>query len=552
MSAVVQPSVMIRSDSTKPFIPALLAVAACLWCAVVFFSARSTPNAFVFGDEAGYFLPIIFGTSPANYQRWGAVLEYPSYLYFWGYSFLPLDGLHLWIKALNAVCVAGAALPVFLVARRIVPAAVAALFAAFVIATPIASFARYVMPEPMYFFGFWWSLWIMLYAIERSVWLAAIVAGVALALLSLVKPHALALVLAFAVFIVLRRIGWRSVEAAFLLFGVFYVARAGAGWLLTGHAVWLISAGSYGSTLVTHIDVAATLVKLAGHGAALLALLGPLLLVPVAIGWRDRATTAEGQFGLLAICVLSAMVAMTVYFSQSVYQIAPDNEWITRLHGRYYGYALPLVALCCLGLLTRHGEAFVGRRWAVACLLLSPVCGLAITLLYGAGPVDFPDLALWGGRYLLPASIALIVAQAGVAIYGCLAATRRLVMASLGFFVLAELATSVAFVIAVPLTQAPKPFDAAFLGPISGRNVRALIGRPDGMVIGSAVRPDDLPRALFYLRVLAVGRFAPPGDEVSDADFQPDAKWVLLLPGITYKGTRPVVVEGSFSIVRMQ
>jgi hypothetical protein len=72
------------------------------------------------------------------------------------------------------------------------------------------------------------------------------------------------------------------------------------------------------------------------------------------------------------------------------------------------------------------------------------------------------------------------------------------------------------------------------------------------MVIGSAMRPDDLPRALFYLRALAVGRFAPAGDEVGDADIQPDAKWALLLPGVSYKGTRPVMAEDGFSIVRIQ
>lgn len=532
---------------------ALLALAACVWCCILFVSVRATPNAFVFGDEAGYFLPIIFGTSPENYQRWGAVMEYPSYLYFWLYSFLPRDNLHLWIKALNAAFIAGTALPAFQIAKRIVPVAFAVLFACFVIVTPIASFARYVMPEPMYFFGFWCSLWIVLRALDRSEWLAAVVGGVAFGLLSLVKPHAVALALAFSVFLVFRRVGIRTVAAAVLLFSIFYFVHAGVGWLLTGHAVWSISAGSYSSTLVSHIDLPATLVKSTGHGAALLALLGPLLLVPVAIWWRDRSTTAEGQFCLLAMCLLAAMVAMTVYFSQSVHQIAPDNEWITRLHGRYYVYALPLIALPCLNMLMRdcHGS-LPGRKWAVACLMASPVCGLAITIFYGAGPVDFPDLALWGGRYLLPVSIGLILAQVGVAMYGYFLATpRRLIMASLGFFLLAELATAFAFIIAVPFTLAPKPFDAVFLGSARDSRVAALIGRSDGVVIGSAAKADDLARALFYMQALSIGRFAPRGDDVVDADFQPEAKWVLMLPGITYKGARPVVVESGFSIVRL-
>lgn len=530
----------------------LLALAACVWGCILFFSVYATPDAFVFGDEAGYFLPILFGTSPANYQRWGAVMEYPSYLYFWVYSFLPRDNLHLWIKAVNVAFIAATALPAFRIAKRMVPVTFAALFAGFVIATPIASFARYVMPEPMYFFGFWCSLWIVLCALRRSEWLAAVAAGVAFGLLSLVKPHAVSLALALSVFLMLRRIGIRSVAAAFLLLGVFYFVHAGVGWLLTGHAVWSVSAGSYGSTLVTHIDVAATVIKSIGHGAALLALLGPLLLIPVAIWWRDRSTTPEGQFSLLAVCLLAAMVAMTVYFSQSVYQIAPDNEWIARLHGRYYVYVLPLIVLPCVTMLVGDGRgSLLSRKWAVACLLASPVCGLAITLFYGAGPVDFPDLALWGGRYLLPVSIALILTQVGVAIYGCCFATsRRLVMASLGFFMLAELATVVAFIIAVPFTLVPKPFDAAFHGSAGDGRIAGLIGRSDGMLIGSAAKADDLARALFYMRSRSIGRFAPPDDHVGDVDFPPDTKWVLMLPGVIYKGALPVVVENGFSIVR--
>jgi phosphoglycerol transferase len=533
--------------------PVLLALAACVWCGILFVSARATPNAFVFGDEAGYFLPIIFGTSPANYQRWGVVLEYPSYLYFWLYAFLPRDNLHLWIKALNAVFIAGTALPVFLIARRIVPVTLAALFACFVVVTPVASFARYVMPEPMYFFGFWCALWIVLRALDRSEWLAATAGGVAFGLLSLVKPHAIALALALSIFLALRRLGFRSVAAAALQFGIFFLVHAGVGLLLTGHAVWSISAGSYGSTLVSHIDLLATLIKSVGHGAALLALLGPLVLVPVVIWWRDRATTAVGQFSMLTMCLLVAMVAMTVYFSQSVYQIAPDNEWITRLHGRYYVYALPLIALLGLHMLAGDGrDNLLDRRWAAACLLVSPVGGLVITIFYGAGPVDFPDLALWGGRYLLPASIGLIVAQIGVAIYGCFFATsRRLVTASLGFFVLAELATAFAFIIAVPLTLAPKPFDGAFLAPAKAPGLAALIGRSDGVVIGSAAKADDLARALFYLRGLSIGRFAPPTNQAVDADFPEGARWALILPGVDYRGASRVIAENGFSIVHL-
>jgi hypothetical protein len=135
----------------------------CLWFVAVGYSASVTKNAFVFGDEAGYFLPIIFGSSPNNYQHWGDTFaEYPSYLYFWLYSELPRENLHFWVKILNAAFVACTAWPAYLVARRYLAEIPSAIFACFVIATPIASFARYVMPETLYFFGFWCSLAVVL------------------------------------------------------------------------------------------------------------------------------------------------------------------------------------------------------------------------------------------------------------------------------------------------------------------------------------------------------------------------------------------------------
>ena len=81
-------------------------------------------------------------------------------------------------------------------------------------------------------------------------------------------------------------------------------------------------------------------------------------------------------------------------------------------------------------------------------------------------------------------------------------------MASLGFFLLAELATGFAFIIAVPFTLAPKPFDAAFLQPARDSRLAALVrkGRSNGVVIGSAAKFDDLTRALFYMRALCIGR----------------------------------------------
>ena len=109
----------VRSISMRIPNSPLLALAACVWCCIPFVSVRATPNAFVFGDAAGYFLPIIFGTSPANYRRRGAVRN--PLIYISGcIRFCRATTCIFGFKALNAAFIAGTALPAQ-IARRIVP-----------------------------------------------------------------------------------------------------------------------------------------------------------------------------------------------------------------------------------------------------------------------------------------------------------------------------------------------------------------------------------------------------------------------------------------------
>ena len=57
------PSVLTRNART------LLAIASITWFGVLCFSASLTPNAIVLSDEAGYLLPILYGSNADNYQQ---------------------------------------------------------------------------------------------------------------------------------------------------------------------------------------------------------------------------------------------------------------------------------------------------------------------------------------------------------------------------------------------------------------------------------------------------------------------------------------------------
>lgn len=511
-----------------------------VWFAILLASVARTRPPVVFGDELGYYLPIMFGTATENYVRWTCALEYPSYLYFWIGSLLPQADLHFSIKALNAACVAAASLPAYVFARRYLPNSQAALFACFVILTPIASFARYVMPEPVYFFGFWCCLAIFAATIERSAFLSAAATGVAIGALSLIKPHAIAVELAMAAAFVLRDRPLRGVLAAATLVAAFLLCRAGLTTALLGHAVWSPLSGSYTGMVGGHIDWNAAVFNAVGHAIALVAAYGPLLGA-VLIWLYRRPPDRAGELVVVTVCLIGAMVAMTVHFSQGVFQIGPDSEKITRLHGRYYIYGLPLLVL--LGAAVRNlPEVPLIQKALLALAALAPLCTILVVAIYDEGGfVDNPGLFLWTKELWL----RLAAVQVVILAYCYFAKTsRRILAAAIVFVAYTSVAATIEISIVPALReQMTRGIDAAFL--MRHGEIAALVGRSDGVVMGSGT---DLTRAMFYLRSISIGKTTPAGT-ITDATL-PSAAWVLLLPGIDYRGTRPAVSEDGLTLVR--
>jgi Dolichyl-phosphate-mannose-protein mannosyltransferase len=94
-----------------------------------------------------------------------------------------LEAAYPWFKALNALCWALTAVPVYLLARRVVSAWWAVLAAALAVAIPSSISVGTVMTESMAFLAAMWALYAMLLALERPsvfrqlVLLAAIAAA---------------------------------------------------------------------------------------------------------------------------------------------------------------------------------------------------------------------------------------------------------------------------------------------------------------------------------------------------------------------------------------
>lgn len=548
----------------------LLAIACITWVAVLCFVASLTPNAFVFSDEAGYLLPILYGSNADNYQWWAILPAYPSYLYFWIYSFLPSDSLHASAKILNAGFIAATAIPAYAVARRYLAIPVAAAFAAVVMLSPISSFVRYVMPEPMYFFGFWLVVLVVVSALDKSPLFSATAGGALIGALSLIKPHALSLTLGIGAFFLLRdRLRMHGAIAAAVLFLAYYVVRIVLAYLLTGEWMWSVSGLTYAGMLSGyHIDLLATAYNLIGHVSAIVTLVAvPLAITLVVVVRRRFMQTGETDnpaiqrlldLGLLACCILVAMVAMTIYFSQSVYQISPETERITRLHGRYYVYVLPLFVLVTMGLWWNGFElSKLLPRWAIVILCgAMVVAAAAVVLIFETGPVDFPDLTLAAGHRLPFAAMALPVVALILSCYGwARVGTTNLIIGATIWWAAIGLVTSAALIVSPSFSKAfalKGPVDAAFFEPTDRSGLRRLVGRSDGIIIGSPTSAVDVYRTMFYLRSLSAGRIASSGTEIRDDDFPKGARWAVVLPGVRYIGSSQVTQNGSLFIVWRQ
>ncbi len=542
----------------------LLAAACIVWFVLLCFVASLTPNAFVV-DETGYLLPILYGFNAENYQRWSIVAAYPSYLYFWVYSLLPSDGLHAAAKILNAGFIAATAIPAYAVARRYLAIPFAAAFAAVVMLSPISSFVRYVMPEPMYFFGFWLVVAVVLSILDKSPLLSATAGGALIGALSLVKPHALALTVGVGVFFLLRdRLRLRGVIAAAALLLAYYGVRVVLGYALTGKCLWSVMGSLYSGMIVGRIDLSATAYNLAGHVCAIVTLIAVPLAVTLVMLGREALVPASkagprtmdplSDLGLLACCILAAMLLMTVYFTQSVYHIHPETERITRLHGRYYFYALPLFGLVTLGLWQQGTDVakLIPRMAVVILCCATIVAATTIFLAFEAHPVDFPDLGLLDRRHLHFAAVFLPVAALCLSGYGLArVGTKNLILGASLWWPVVALSTSAALIGIAPFTSAfgQRGVDVAFFDPRDPAGLRRLIGRGDGIVIGSPTSAYDVQRTMFYLRSLSAGRIVPSGSEISDADLPEETRWAVILPGVNYAGSSHETYKGALVIV---
>jgi len=426
-------------------------------------------------DETAFLL------SAKYFLQWDLVLSL-GYVPVPGLIFLKLasyvaasDDYYILAKVLNASLLTLAAVPAFLVARRVMPPAQAGLASVLVAVTPPTIYGAYFTPEAAYIFMFWvfsaGSL-AALEALAEQVTIAnpsvpsgshvlAMGSGALGGIAFLIKPHAAALGMAYVASVVVlmlaglarpddrkRRRGgeWASLGLAVLNIGAF---AAGAVFtvLLVGRILgdaWLAAFDvKLYSTLISHstqttwrsMNVGPIATLMVWHVAAIVAALALPAVAAVAATVRDRFPVSSGRtrttraqadtntrvVTVFTLTTLVLLVLMTAKATVDFHAIYGHSNVLDRLNVRYYSFALPLLVFIAAGPAGRTTRQATSRS-------IDPIAGAATAALAIACMlitqrntftfIDAPDLTFLSsgnGTVVAVAVVVLLVALSSIA-----------------------------------------------------------------------------------------------------------------------------------------
>ncbi len=361
----------------------------------------------------------------------------PSYLYLWMFGATAAcgDAYLECARGGNLGFFLAASPFVYLTARRFASSPVAFAVALLAALAPLNVYTAYFMPEATYYFGFWVLSWV---ALTRGHWhpaLQALVLGVLLGTMSLVKVHALFLLPALCPFLLYA--SWNR-GGPWLLRGLAMAAGAaavtvgvkfGLGWLLAGDAGLSLLGPFYQGSVNAERSklalIAPAFVNGRGHLAALALLYGvPLAIVLYELCARVLRVRGDERNPLhvYALLMLGAAAGMTVLYTSTL--AVPGSKEVLRLHLRYYSFVFPLLAIVAAAAIrprTGANAAATGLprlRWIVA-LALGVLLAFAWVRLYtySLNAVDGPDvggidLQGWPGKLLIALQLVLVLAWA--------------------------------------------------------------------------------------------------------------------------------------------
>jgi len=472
--------------------------------------------------------------------------EIPSYLYFWTYSATRLcgDGFLSCARLLNVLFFVLAAPFIYLLGKKLTGERTALLIAALSVLGPINTYTAYFMPESLYFLCFWIFTYFALSLRREHRVLHWSSLGILFGITALVKPHALFLMPALAVYFLYIQMQFthgRPSASHVTQYAAFFLSA-----LATKFVISFILAGRSGITFFgpSYSSVAAASILDAGRYIDLMRLaldnlrghvLALSVLFSVAIAHLLRCSPlflrrvseprTSLNVALYAALTLAVLLTVVIAFTASISGAGP-YESTARLHMRYYNFAFPLLFLICASQLSADAIATSTRSRAIVGVPIgAAILYAAYTHLtpYTPSLVDSPEVR---GITIEKAAFYFLSGASLFSLASWVHAERT--GARIFLYIFLPLAVAISSVhVNKELTQrlVPDRFDKA------GIFARQYLSSEDlarTVVVGS--EPGGLFRSLYYLdNPSASLQTIPPGSAYDLSELPAGKTWALVI-----------------------
>jgi phosphoglycerol transferase len=340
----------------------------------------------------------------------------PSYLYFGIYSVTNRcgDGFLECARLINVLFFIAAIPLIYSLSRKYLSRNLALWITLLSVFSPVNVYSAYFMPESMYFFCFFLFAWIVIKGIYTKPYVAVILAGFTLGAMSMVKVHAVFLIIGFWVVIflpLLKYFEYKNLIKAFCLalisLAAFLCFRLFVGYWIAGSEGVNILGADYAATAksASGIEQLRQLMPLVAYNfwGNILAL-AVMFALPIALLMNINLSDLKSQNRLKSDLVvlkiftctqLIVLVFITAVFFARVQGTSP-YENIARLSLRYYDFLFPLLFII-VGVSVQKIVDDSGKRY----LKFIIIGGVAIVAIYAVwtrmvgytpGIADSPEL----------------------------------------------------------------------------------------------------------------------------------------------------------------
>jgi phosphoglycerol transferase len=549
----------------QPALILLLIFSALSLCFIVKSVSVQYPS--IIDDEYEYSVQSrYFGKESAvlEHNRW--VAPKPNDLYFWIFHSVRWfgDNSYQFAKILNSLLFAAAVFPIYGISRRFLRHVPALLLSVLIVSAPIQCYTVYFMPESCYFLGFWLFVFLFISNLPQRSLMAGTSGGVALGLLTLVKPHALAILAAANLTLIFIALLPRFFDVKRQDTARSFMALNGL-WLATVvalHVVFFrhwdldILASYRGFARIPIPDRLVYLRQVVVIGLENAAYIAPIFGLPIvatvlaASGSVPAGACASTR--RLQILSVFAIIACTVLVTMTAAQTALTGQYdrgVGRMQGRYYDFALPLFLIGFYALRSGQPSRRVRELFfsgVLFCLALVIVGWRFLAQVQTVFVGDYPEIAWMTQPHGLGLSVFWPLAVM-VLIYYAIAGLKERTTYSI-YLALALITGTVLSL------SAQHSFDVAIPADRAGALVRSLFDRRErdlGLVLGS--EPWIVRRCLFGIDANPVVLELPAGTVIDRRQIGDKVQWVLALNDYDLRVPTTTLLEfPGFKILRVQ